>query len=225
MNRDCFVIAIDGPAGAGKSTVARRVAEVRGLHYLDSGALYRGVGFAALEEGVDLDDAEGLARLTRRRRIVPSEQAGGILLDGKDVSEAIRSQDVSNAASKASRFAPVREALVSLQRAAVRPPGAVAEGRDMGTVIFPDANLKVFLDALPEERVRRRSAELGTRLQGPAYDRIRREMAQRDQRDSEREVAPLRPAEDALLIDSTALSIEQVVARIVDAARKRGRTN
>ncbi|RMF23187.1 MAG: (d)CMP kinase [Deltaproteobacteria bacterium] len=220
MTAGSFVVTIDGPAGAGKSTTARAVADRLGLRYLDSGALYRALALAGIEDGVDLDDERGLAELAVKHRIELG-RGGAVLLDGRDVRDRIRSPEVSDAASRASRFEAVRRALVDLQRAAAAPPGAVAEGRDMGTVVFPDADLKVFLDADPEERLRRRARDLGARAGTAEYERLRRAIAERDQRDRNRAVAPLRPAEDAVRLDSTRLSQDEVVTRIVAEAERR----
>lgn len=220
MTDRCFIIAIDGPAGAGKSTTARRVATELGYCYLDSGALYRAVALAALRAAVDLDDAEALEQLVRDIDLDTGERGDRLLLGGRDVAKLIRTPEVSQAASKVSACPAVRTALVDLQRAAAKAPGCVCEGRDMGTVIFPDAALKVFLFADPVERARRRAAEMGE-PDSVAVDQVRLEMAERDRRDSTRTVAPLERAADALEIDSTHMSLEEVVARIVGEARKR----
>jgi len=218
-NSECFVIAIDGPAGAGKSTTARRVADALGYAYLDSGALYRAVALAAVEAGVDLDDAAALERLVCGLDIDTGPHGDRLLLAGRDVAGRIRTPEVSQAASKVSAHAGVRTALVALQRASARPPGCVCEGRDMGTVIFPQADLKVFLHADPLERARRRAAELG--VGGQERTAVEREMAERDHRDSSREVAPLERAPDAMEIDSTHMGLEEVVDTIVSEARRR----
>jgi cytidylate kinase len=221
VSRECFIIAIDGPAGVGKSTTSRRVAEDLGLRYLDSGALYRAVGLAALEAGVDLNDAVALSRLASSLEIESSEQGRVVLLDGRDVSARIRTSEVSQAASRVSAHPQVREALIDLQRGAAKPPGTVAEGRDIGTVIFPHADLKIFLDADPQERARRRAAEMVAKAGSTEIDNVKREMAERDRRDSTRVVAPLEAAPDALIIDSTELGIDEVVEGIVKEARRR----
>jgi cytidylate kinase len=220
VSRDCFVVAIDGPSGAGKSTVARRVAERLGLRYLDTGALYRAVGLAALEAGISPTDAGALEPLLARIRIALGED-GRVLLDGRDVAALIRTQEVGEAASKVSSLGAVRAALIDLQRAAACPPGAVAEGRDMGTVVFPDADLKVFLDADVDERARRRALELQGRGHAVAAADVRAEISERDLRDSTRSVAPLRVAPGSLVLDSTALTVDDVVARIVKEAASR----
>jgi cytidylate kinase len=209
-----MVIAIDGPAGAGKSSVARGVAAVLGFTYLDSGAMYRCVALAALEQGADLDDGAALGRLARSLRIEVG--ADGIKLDGRDVSAAIRDAAVSDASSRVSVHPAVREAMVELQQAAIAEGRYVAEGRDIGTVVSPDAPLKVFLTASPEERAHRRATESGE-------DRAAVLAAQRerDARDEGREHSALRAAPDAVMLDTTELSLVEVVERVVGLARQR----
>ncbi len=215
-----FIIAIDGPSAAGKSTVARLVAERLGLPYLDSGALYRTVALAALEAGVGLEVGDAVARVAAGLDIEPIDGGTRVLLAGQDVTGRLRSFEVSEAASRVSAVAGVRQVLRELQRAAVADYGAVAEGRDMGTVIFPNAALKVFLDAEPGERARRRAAE---RSQPPSgVEAVGRELARRDRRDRDRKVAPLEVAPDAVRIDSTTLNIEEVVASIIAKATELG---
>ncbi len=221
MSAGCFVVTIDGPAGAGKSTTARAVAERLGLRYLDSGALYRALALAAIEEGIDLEDEQALADLAGRRRIAVDPDTGGVELDGQPVEDKIRSPEVAQAASRVSRFPAVRRALIGVQRSVVRPPGAVAEGRDMGTVVFPDADLKIFLDAELEERVRRRARDLGVARGSTEFERLRAELQERDERDQRRALAPLRAARDAIRVDSTRMSQEQVIERIVREAECR----
>jgi cytidylate kinase len=201
-----MVIAIDGPAGAGKSTVARALARRLGFTYLDSGALYRCVALVALAA-----PAEEPARLARAARIELGER---VLLDGRDVTEEIRTLEVSEMASRVASDPAVREALVALQRELVSRGDMVAEGRDIGTVVAPGAQLKVFLIADPAERARRRAGELGL-----DHGAVLEELRQRDQRDSEREHSPLRAARDAVRLDTTGLSVEQVVERIVALAQ------
>jgi cytidylate kinase len=209
-----MVIAIDGPAGAGKSTVARGVAAALGSTYLDSGAMYRCVALAALERGVDLDDGEALGALARGLEI---ELGNGVRLDGREVSEAIRSPEVSAAASRVSVHPQVREAMVERQRRLIASGDYVAEGRDIGTVVSPDAPLKVFLTASEEERARRRAAETGQ-----SSEAVLAELQSRDGRDREREHGALRAAGDAVEMDTTGLAVEQVVRRVVELARERG---
>lgn len=216
-----FVLTIDGPAGAGKSTTARAVAAALGFAYLDSGALYRCVAVAALDNGVSPDDDAALGQLAARVDIRQTSE-GRFLLDGQDVSDRIRTPEVSQAASRSSACPSVREALTGIQRGAILPPGTVAEGRDMGTVIFPDADLKVFLDAEPPERAKRRTLEMAAKAaSAEAIARVGAEMAERDRRDSTRAVAPLAKAADAMVMDSTFLTFDNVVAEIVAAVEKR----
>jgi len=209
-----MVIAIDGPAGAGKSTVARGTADALGFTYLDSGAMYRSVALAALGAGTPLDDGEALGKLARGLSI---ELAGDeVRLDGRDVSAEIRSPEASAAASRVSVHPQVREAMVAQQRALIEAADYVAEGRDIGTVVSPDAPLKVFLTASADERARRRAAESGRPV-----DEVLAEMRDRDGRDTEREHGALRAAEDAVDLDTTGMSIDEVVARVVALARDR----
>ena len=224
MAERCFIVAIDGPSGAGKSTVARHVAKSLGYHFLDSGALYRALALAALRAGVGPEDKAGLAGVLGRLRIELGE-AGSVLLDGREVAHEIRTESVSQAASKLSSLPEVRAALIGLQRSAARSPGTVAEGRDMGTVVFPDAQLKVFLDADPAERATRRALELRARDPAVDVEEVKAEMVERDRRDRTRAVAPLRAAGDAVVVDSTALTIDEVVDRIVAEATRRASTD
>jgi CMP/dCMP kinase len=210
-----MVIAIDGPAGAGKSSVARAVASELAFTYLDSGAMYRSVALAALERRLDLDDAEALGRLARESAI--EFDGRRVLLDGKDVSDAIRAPAVTAAASRVSVHPQVREALVSRQRDLIAAADYVAEGRDIGTVVSPEAPLKVFLTASEEERARRRAAETGEDFES-VLDAQRR----RDGRDIEREHGALRAAADAVEVDTSSMSLEEVVGRVVAMARQRG---
>jgi cytidylate kinase len=210
-----MVIAIDGPAGAGKSTVARAVAEALGLTYLDSGAMYRCVALAALRAGVGVDDGAALGRLAGGLRLTLTD--GSVSLDGEDVTEAIRASEVSVAASRVSVHPEVREAMVERQRALIAGGDYVAEGRDIGTVVSPDAALKIFLTASNAERARRRAAETGEALAD-----VRAAQASRDARDREREHGALRVADDAVEIDTTGLSADEVAARIADLAAERG---
>jgi CMP/dCMP kinase len=210
-----MVIAIDGPAGAGKSTVARALAERLGFTYLDSGALYRCVALAALRTGADLDDGASLGSLAAGLRI---ELAGNrVTVGGEDVSEAIRRPEVSEAASRVSVHPQVREAMVARQRELIAAGSYVAEGRDIGTVVSPEAVLKVFLTATDNERARRRAAETGE-----ALDEVLVAQAERDARDSAREHGALRPAADAIELDTTGLDVDAVVERIAALARERG---
>jgi cytidylate kinase len=210
-----MLIAIDGPAGAGKSTVARGVAAALGFTYLDSGAMYRCVALAALERGIDLDDEASMGELARAIEIELGQ--GAVVLDRRDVTEAIRRPEVTAAASRVSIHPSVREALVARQRALIDGGRYVAEGRDIGTVVAPDAPLKVFLTASDAERARRRAAESGEDAVAVLDDQ-----RQRDERDRGREHGALRRADDAVEIDTTALRQDEVVARVVELARERG---
>jgi cytidylate kinase len=212
-----MVIAIDGPAGAGKSTVARAVAAELGFTYLDSGAMYRGVALAAHEAGVDADDAEALGPLAAGLEI--GFDGRRVLLGGRDVSDAIRTPEVSADASRVSVHPAVREAMVARQQALIAAGDYVAEGRDIGTVVSPDSPLKVFLTATDEERARRRAAETGEDV-----ETVLAAQKARDARDTEREHGALYAAEDAVELDTTGLSLEEVVGRVVALARERGLT-
>jgi cytidylate kinase len=201
-----MVVAIDGPAGAGKSTVARAVADALGFTYLDSGAMYRAVALSLLENGGSASERADELELELGDRVVAN---------GRDVTEAIRSPEVAEAASRVATNPKVRAALVEKQRELLSKGNWVAEGRDIGTVVAPDADVKVFLTASPEERARRRAEELGTDL-----DTVRRDQALRDAQDEEREISPLLRADDAVELDTTGLSIDEVVRRIVDLVGK-----
>jgi cytidylate kinase len=208
------VIAIDGPTASGKGTVAQRVAAHFGFHLLDSGALYRLSALAALRYGIDRDDAKGLEKLVGDLHITFSE--GCAQLDGVDVSSEIRQEAVGNLASAIAVHAPVRAALVARQRAFRKAPGLVADGRDMGTVIFPDAGLKVFLTASAEARAERRYKQLIQKGFSANIEDLLRDLRERDARDSNRASAPLKPADDAKVLDSSALSIGEAVHRVID---------
>jgi cytidylate kinase len=201
-----MVIAVDGPAAAGKSTVARAVADALGFTYLDSGAMYRCVALAALELGVDPADVAAGVRI---------DLGDGVRCDGRDVTQAIRAPEVSQAASRAAADPRVREAMVEHQRRLLASGDWVAEGRDIGTVVAPDAAVKVFLTADAAERARRRAAELGA-----DQATVLAEQKLRDERDTTRAVSPLEPAPDAVVLDTTGMTLEQVVARVVALARE-----
>jgi cytidylate kinase len=210
-----MVIALDGPAGAGKSTVARAVARRLGFTYLDSGAMYRCVALAALERGADLDDERALGPLARGIEI--SFDGDGVILDGDDVTQRIRSERVTAASSRVSAFPEVREAMVARQRELIASGDYVAEGRDIGTVVSPEAPLKVYLTASEEERARRRAAETGG-----AVERVLAALRARDALDSGREHSPLRAADDAVALDTTNLSVAAAAEEIAALARERG---
>jgi CMP/dCMP kinase len=210
-----MLIAIDGPAGAGKSTVARGVARALGFTYLDSGAMYRSVALAALRSGTDLDDPAGLGELARGLEIEIGD--GSVTLDGRDVTEEIRAPDVSAAASRVSVHAAVREAMVAQQRALIERGDYVAEGRDIGTVVSPEAPLKVFLTASDAVRARRRAADTGEDVGA-----VLAAQAARDARDRGREHGALQAASDSVEIDTTGLPVGEVVDRVVALAEERG---
>jgi len=207
------VIAIDGPTASGKGTVAQRVAAALGWCYLDSGALYRLVALRALEAGVEADDARALAELARSLR--PLFAGDRVRLGGRDVTDEIRREDVGAMASRIAVHPPLRAALLDLQKSFRRPPGLVADGRDMGTVVFPDAGLKVFLTASVEARAERRYKQLSEKGFPSNIAILLQDLRARDERDRSRLAAPLRPAEDARQLDSSDLSIEQVVSQIL----------
>ncbi len=220
------VVAIDGPAGAGKSTVARLVAERLGYVLLDTGALYRTVALAAERAGVSWDDAGAVSahaeKLAQSRAVQLERASDGTLrslLSGEDVSGSIRTLAMGQGASKVSAVPGVRSALLALQRNAGEGGGVVLEGRDIGTVVFPDAEVKVFLTASVEVRARRRFEELRGRGEKPEMERVRQEVIERDQRDSTRAVAPLKQAADAMVLDSSALEVSEVVGQIVERVR------
>lgn len=217
------VITIDGPVSSGKGTVAREVAVRLGWHLLDSGALYRVLGFHADKTGVSLDDERALVDLAENLPVRFVEQGGDtrVVLDGEDVSNIIRTEQVGELASKVAVFQPVRDALLGRQQTFAQAPGLVADGRDMGTVVFTAAPLKIFLTASAEERARRRYNQLKEKGFGATLAALVEDIRSRDERDMNRDVAPLRPADDALVVDSTSLTVTEVVDRILDEARQR----
>ena len=216
------VIAIDGPSSSGKGTVAARVAAQLGWHLLDSGALYRGVAWAALQSGVDLDDPAALASMTQRLRF--DIKPGSIHIDGVDVTDAIREERISVGSSRVARLEPVRNALRTVQIGMRRPPGLVADGRDMGTVVFPTAELKVFLDASVEERARRRHKQLIDKGSSVSLSDLFASLRARDERDRSRSVSPLRADDEAVIIDTTRMSISAVVEAVLNNAAERSLT-
>ena len=219
------VLTIDGPSGSGKGTISRRVADYLGWHLLDSGALYRLVALAGKRAAVGASDADAHAQLALRMNVSFASAADGaerVLLEGREVTAEIRSEEGGQGASRVAAWPAVRAALVERQRAFAQPPGLVADGRDMGTVIFPLAELKVFLTASAGERAQRRYKQLKDKGSDVSLPALSREIAERDERDSTRAVAPLKPAPDAAVIDSTGLTIEAVVDRVLALGASRG---
>jgi cytidylate kinase len=213
-----LIVTIDGPAGAGKTTVSKLLAEKLGYRYIDTGALYRAVAVAARQAGVTVQDDAGLAALCQRIKLdlIARDDGMRILLDGTDVTDQIRLPEISMLASAVSARPVVRAFLLTAQRDLAAHKGVVAEGRDMGTVVFPNAEAKFFLDADPEIRARRRYEELKPQAgDGPSLTTVEKEMRQRDQNDATRAVAPLQPAADAVRIDSSRLSLDQVVEAMI----------
>jgi cytidylate kinase len=219
-----LVIAIDGPAGAGKSTVAQQLAARLGLNYVDSGATYRAAALKVLESGVSVEEEGGVAGLLAAVEIRFTTDGGqsSVWLDGRDVTQDIRTPEVTLAAAKVSRLPEVRKKLVALQRDLVGERGVVMEGRDIGTVVFPEAPLKIFLQADTEERARRRLEQDQKEGRSATLEQTAYEIGRRDQLDAERKISPLIAAPDAVQIDSTDLTAEEVVAQIVKLAQERG---
>lgn len=218
------VIAIDGPSGSGKGTVARRVARHLGWHLLDSGALYRLVALAGRAAGLAPDDVTGHAQAAARLDVHFGIDPSGdeqVLLEGRDVTRELRAEATGEAASRVAAWQDVRSALLGRQRAFARPPGLVADGRDMGSIVFRDAGLKIFLTASPDERARRRYKQLKGKGLSGSLAALSAEIAERDRRDTTRAVAPLVAVPEAVVVDSTALTIEEVVGRVIELARER----
>lgn len=224
--QDVPVLAIDGPSGAGKGAVSARVASRLGWHVLDSGAVYRSVAAAALDRGLNDDDEQQLIALCQDLELAFSPGADGILvtLGGRSIDGCLRTEEVSVMSSKVAVLPAVRSALLQLQRSFRRPPGLVADGRDMGTVVFSDAPIKVFLSASVKERANRRYKQLKDKGENVKFLRLFRDLETRDRRDRERAVSPTVPASDAVVIDSTTMSLDEVVERVIaEVDRKAGR--
>lgn len=216
-----MIVAIDGPSGAGKSTLAKRLAKELGFTYLDTGAMYRALALKMLRQGINPDEESRLTALVRQTEIDVQENGGRlqVLLDGADVADLIRTPEVSQMASKVSARKIVRQRMMELQRAAAGKGHIVAEGRDIGTVIFPGAEVKVYLDASVHERARRRFEELRADGRQVSMEDTVRELTERDRRDSERDLAPLRRAADAVAVDSSALPTDAVAERVMELIR------
>ena len=214
-----IVIAIDGPSGAGKGTVSRTVSHVLGFRHVDTGAMYRAVGWKALHEGVPLDDETAVAAVADRAELVV--EAGFVSIDGHNVTHAIRTPEMDKTAASVARLPKVREALVARQRALGEQGGVVMEGRDIGTVVFPNAELKIYLDASTEERARRRANDTAHTGSQTGQAAVAAAIKERDQSDTTRVASPLTVAKDAVLIDTTEMPIDQVVQRVLDLARER----
>jgi len=220
------VLAIDGPSGSGKGTISRAVADALGWHLLDSGALYRAVGFAAGEEGIDLSDADAVTRCAETTKISFRDPKDGhetrVIVNGHDATDELRTETAGAAASAIAAIPSVRSALFDKQRSFRRPPGLVADGRDMGTVIFPDASFKVFLTASAEERAKRRYKQLKEKGLNVTLSSLLREIEARDERDANRKVAPLKPALGALIVDTTGMPVADVVQKVLAVVRTGG---
>jgi CMP/dCMP kinase len=215
--RGKLVVTIDGPAGAGKSTVSKILAKKLGYIYLDTGALYRALAYKALGRQISLDDVPFLSDLcfTTKVELLNNDGRMKVYVDGEDVEDKIRTEEVGLAASKISTFAVVREKLLNLQREAGDKGGIIAEGRDMGSVVFPNADYKFYLDARIEERIKRRHKELKDKGDSVKYDLIQQDMISRDKQDAERKLAPLKPPDGSIIIDSDDLTVEEVVNKII----------
>lgn len=216
-----LIVAIDGPSGAGKSTAAKALASRLGYTFIDTGAMYRALAWKALQLGLFLDDAAGLARLLQETRIELTDGGRGVSLDGSDVTDALRTREVDAAASHVSVHPPVRREMVARQQALGREGGVVLDGRDIGSAVFPDAEVKFYVDAEPRVRAERRHAELSEKGPCPSVAEIEREIRERDKKDSTRSDSPLTRTGDAAAIDTTQLTPEDVVARMLEVVESR----
>jgi cytidylate kinase len=218
------VIAVDGPSGSGKGSLCQSLARELGWHLLDSGALYRIVGLAAVKRGTSFDDEKALAVLAAglnvEFRASESGEPAAVILDGEDISSEVRNETSGSYASSVAVYPAVRDALTGLQRSFAQAPGLIADGRDMGTVIFPDASLKIFLTANAEERAGRRYKQLINKGQNVNLAAVLEDIQARDERDMNREVAPLKPADDAIVLDSTSMALDEVFLRVIEEVKK-----
>lgn len=218
------VITIDGPSGSGKGTVSQALARELGWHFLDSGSLYRVLAFAALEQGVGLEDEAALVKLVAhlgKSVQLPTTDNPAVVLDGVDISDELRTESSGNAASRVAALPGVRAALLMWQRDCRRPPGLVADGRDMGSVVFPDAGLKLFLTASPAVRAKRRYNQLINIGKEVNLDELIEAVEARDRRDADRKVSPLKPAEDALIMDNSDMSEQETISRALELAHRK----
>ncbi len=218
-----MIVAVDGPVGAGKSTVARNVAKKLGFSYVDTGAMYRAIGLYCYEHKVNMDDAESIAKASVNARVelVNTKNGQRTLLNGKDVSDKIRLPEIAMATSKAAAVPEVRSALVKAQRKAAESADVIMDGRDIGTCVFPDADVKIFLTASPEIRAERRFRELRAKGSDTDYETVLKELKERDYIDSHREITPLRMAEDAVMVDTSDLDFDETCAKICDIIKEK----